>query len=92
MTEAETQLIVAGVDGSESSLDALRWAARQAELTGAELQGVMAWTLPEIYSYTSRDDEGETRKALEGAIEQALGHNALIQAVRLLVRIEASVA
>lgn len=73
MTQAEIQLIVAGVDGSQCSLEALRWAARQAELTHAELHAVMTWTLPEIYSYTPRDFEGETRKALEGAIEQALG-------------------
>ncbi len=35
--------IVAGVDGSASSKDALRWAARQAELTGARVEAVMAW-------------------------------------------------
>lgn len=66
-------VIVSGVDGSHCSLEALRWAARQAELTGAELQAVMAWNLPEIYSYTPRDFEGDARKALEEAIEQALG-------------------
>ena len=33
----------------------------------------MAWSLPEIYSYTPRDFEGDARKALEEAIEQALG-------------------
>lgn len=70
---SDRPLIVAGVDGSQCSLEALRWAARQAELTGADLQVVMAWTLPEIYSYTPHDFEGDTRKALEVAIERALG-------------------
>ena len=35
--------IVVGVDGSESSVDALRWAAEQAERTGSWLKVVGAW-------------------------------------------------
>jgi nucleotide-binding universal stress UspA family protein len=38
--------IVVGVDGSASSLEALRWAARQAELTGATVDAVIAWQYP----------------------------------------------
>ena len=38
--------IVAGVDGSPSSLAALRWAVRQAELTGTSVDAVMAWQSP----------------------------------------------
>jgi nucleotide-binding universal stress UspA family protein len=38
--------IVAGVDGSQSSIDALRWAARQAELTGGTVDAVIAWQYP----------------------------------------------
>jgi nucleotide-binding universal stress UspA family protein len=38
--------IVVGVDGSEASKDALLWAARQAELTGASLEAVLTWQLP----------------------------------------------
>ena len=38
--------IVAGVDGSASSLEALRWAVRQAELTGATVDVVTAWQYP----------------------------------------------
>lgn len=67
--------IVVGVDGSESSLEALRWAARQAELTNAELHAVMAWHLPEIYAYEPIDYEEKARHALETAVEQALGPN-----------------
>ena len=37
--------IVVGVDGSVPSQDALRWAARQAVLTGARLEMVMAWAV-----------------------------------------------
>jgi len=35
--------IVVGVDGSASSDQALRWALRQAELTGATVEAVNAW-------------------------------------------------
>jgi nucleotide-binding universal stress UspA family protein len=38
--------IVAGVDGSDSSLSALRWAVRQAGLTGAAVDAVAAWHYP----------------------------------------------
>ncbi len=42
----ETPLIVAGVDGSKPSIEALRWAVRQAELTGASIDAVIAWQYP----------------------------------------------
>jgi nucleotide-binding universal stress UspA family protein len=38
--------IVAGVDGSPSSLAALRWAVRQAGLTGGTVEAVIAWQYP----------------------------------------------
>ncbi len=43
-----TPRIVAGVDGSESSLSALRWAIRQTGLTGAAVDAVTAWHYPEL--------------------------------------------
>ena len=38
--------IVVGVDGSPSAGEALRWAVRQAELTGATVEAVIAWHPP----------------------------------------------
>jgi nucleotide-binding universal stress UspA family protein len=38
--------IVVGVDGSASSKAALRWAMRQAELTGSSVEAVIAWEFP----------------------------------------------
>jgi nucleotide-binding universal stress UspA family protein len=43
--------IVAGVDGSPSSLTALRWAVQQAELTGGTVEAVIAWQYPVSYAY-----------------------------------------
>ncbi len=45
----DTEAIVVGVDGSDPSFNALEWAARQAELTGAEVQAVTAWQWPASY-------------------------------------------
>jgi nucleotide-binding universal stress UspA family protein len=42
----EAPRIVAGVDGSPPSQAALRWAVRQARLTGATVDAVTAWRIP----------------------------------------------
>ena len=42
------QRIVVGVDGSTSSREALRWAVRQAELTGGRVEAIMAWQSPTL--------------------------------------------
>ena len=66
--------IVVGIDGSESSKDALRWAKAQAEATGAELVAVTAWS-PPYASFPMLVDrlpvEGESD--LEAASRSALG-------------------
>jgi nucleotide-binding universal stress UspA family protein len=38
--------IVVGVDGADSSKAALRWAVHQAELTGSQVEAVIAWQYP----------------------------------------------
>jgi len=43
--------IVVGIDGSDSSLGALRWAAQQAALTGATLQVITTWDWPTSYGW-----------------------------------------
>jgi nucleotide-binding universal stress UspA family protein len=40
--------IVVGIDGSGSSASALRWAIRQAALTGAAVDAVTAWHYPDL--------------------------------------------
>ena len=44
--EPDTPRIVAGIDGSPSSIASLQWAARQADLTGSALTVVATWHLP----------------------------------------------
>jgi nucleotide-binding universal stress UspA family protein len=45
-SNGSSRRIVVGVDGSPSAGKALRWAIRQAELTGATVEAVIAWHLP----------------------------------------------
>jgi nucleotide-binding universal stress UspA family protein len=45
----DTQHIVVGVDGSEPSRAALRWAIDYAALVGAPVEAVMAWSYPVNY-------------------------------------------
>jgi nucleotide-binding universal stress UspA family protein len=71
--------IVVGVDGSEPSHQALRWAARQAVLTRSSLDAVLAYELPGAYGWTALPElpedvelAGPARKALATAVEAAL--------------------
>ena len=43
--------IVVGIDGSESSMQALGWALRQARLDGRPIDAVTAWQYPIIYGW-----------------------------------------
>jgi nucleotide-binding universal stress UspA family protein len=73
--------LVVGVDGSPSSIDAVRWAARYAELTGSDVEAVTTWSAPTGYgpAYGAGgfdavvvDWADMARKTQETALEQAL--------------------
>ncbi len=55
--------IVVGVDGSDSSIAALGWAARQAELTGASLQVVASWEWPTAVGWAAAPIPGDYQPA-----------------------------
>jgi nucleotide-binding universal stress UspA family protein len=68
-----TGRIVVGFDGSTASLEALGWAAHQAELSGAALQVVAAWEWPTSWGWAvpvpgDFDPEKEVQANLENAI------------------------
>lgn len=46
--------IVAGVDGSDASKDALRWAIEESRIHGAEVVAVYAWTPPVVVPEVSQ--------------------------------------
>ncbi|MER7011746.1 universal stress protein [Saccharopolyspora sp. NPDC000359] len=67
--------IVVGVDGSDPSKCALRWAVRQAALSGATVHAVGSWEFPAFYSWEGGpmppdDFEDAARKALDDTVEQ----------------------
>lgn len=72
--------IVVGVDGSESSVKALHWAVRQAELTGDTVEAVNSWEYPAT-SWASMmpgmpedfDPQALATVALTETLEEALG-------------------
>jgi nucleotide-binding universal stress UspA family protein len=75
---SSAERIVVGVDGSESSLRALDWAARQAELTGGSLDAIMTWEWPANYGWappypSDWNPAAEAAKVLDQAIEPLRG-------------------
>jgi nucleotide-binding universal stress UspA family protein len=75
--EAKQARIVVGVDGSESSRQALRWAARQAQLTGSRLEVVITWELPTSFGWvppypSDFNPAGDAERAAEEEVGAAL--------------------
>ena len=77
MSNSTQPRIVVGVDGSESSRHALRWATRQAQFTGARLEVVITWELPTSYGWVPPYPEGfnpaeDAQKAVDEEVAIAL--------------------
>lgn len=92
--------IVVGVDGSEASYDALRWAAEEARLRSARLVAVYAWSFvppqpigdPGMLAMPAGDLPGQLEAesaaaevALDDAIRDALGAEPAVDLERRLV-------
>jgi nucleotide-binding universal stress UspA family protein len=85
MTDASgPQKIVVGIDGSASSMDALRWAGGQARVTGSVVEAMMVWQYPRGPVPTGQDLEAESRRALDGAIEGAFSGTPPVQVTRVV--------
>ena len=74
--DAEAKVLV-GVDGSESSVQALRLAAQLAPALGATVSAIYCWDFPEIYAgYVPPDFdrfEAAASRTLADALEKAFG-------------------
>lgn len=73
-----TPYIVVGVDGSESSKAALRWAARLAPGLGARIEAVTAWTFPAVIAWTAGNTPEWTagsaaEKGLVATVDEVFG-------------------
>ena len=71
--------IVVGVDGSEQSVQALRWAQRLAASTGARLDAVAAWQFPVATAWGTAaipmnlDPEHDMEKVLTETVDSVFG-------------------
>ncbi|MEV5187609.1 universal stress protein [Streptomyces werraensis] len=86
--------IVVGVDGSPSSREALRWAARQAALTGGTVLALTSWDCPQYHGAlgwlppSSGDEEAleaRAREDLTRCVGETLGAHGSVD-VRTEVR------
>ncbi|MFB6959695.1 universal stress protein [Streptomyces sp. NPDC056309] len=73
--------VVVGVDGSQSSYEALRWAVRYAGLVDGIVEAVAVWELPGLYSWSApavdmEVDEDETREKMRKELTEVLGADA----------------
>ena len=86
---------VVGVDGSEESQAALRWAADQAVAQGARLEVVCAWDLPSSGLATSyspepaglpdaREIAGRAENALDQTLREVLGADTRLDIERVV--------
>jgi nucleotide-binding universal stress UspA family protein len=71
-------MMVVGVDGSDPSRRALRWAADQAMLTGAELTVITTWEYPPTLGWSPPypsdfDPNEDASKALRDTVGAVLG-------------------
>jgi nucleotide-binding universal stress UspA family protein len=94
--QAARPVIVAGVDGSEDSKEALRWAVRHARLTGAEVHAVTAWHVPVtimvVPSYTEADYQRDAAEILNKTVADALGPSPGVPVVTELIQGRPAVA
>lgn len=76
MTDRQERIVV-GMDGSSASIDALKWATRQASLTGAAIEAVIGWQYPTVYDgyplADTTDWPSNAQGILDTAIQEAVG-------------------
>ena len=91
-SNATAHVIVVGVDGSDPSKDALRWAARQAELSGDALEVVMVWdesteAFAQAETVPAGLNLGEFKQhTIDDAIRQVLGEDPGINVLTTLAQ------
>lgn len=87
MTENNLPILV-GVDGSEPSVSALRYAAELAEAVHAPLRVVTVWQYPALIPYfppEAREQEAAAASALSISITRAIGEDDTVQLSRDLL-------
>lgn len=96
-TGQSTRRIVVGVDGSDESKEALRWAAEQAGYTGSSLDVVTAWQVPLGFGWPAilpedYDPAADAKQVLDAVIEEVLGANPQVEIRRIVEEGQAAAA
>lgn len=86
MDSTTENVIIVGVDGSEPSRAALRWAMRQAEHTGAAVRAVVAWEYPAFYSWEGGpmppdDFQQAAERNMHDAVDAVTGPGSAVERV-----------
>jgi nucleotide-binding universal stress UspA family protein len=69
--------VVVGIDGSEDSMVALRWAERYAHDTGAVLRVAMVWEWPISYGYLTLPPDYSPELDAKATVEKAVAQLSL---------------
>jgi len=82
--------VVVGMDASDASRRALRWAARYAELEGAPLEVVHCWHLSDEYAWIQpmpppADPTAVAQQALDEMVRDIVGPDSLVSVKSMVV-------
>ena len=85
-------MIVVGVDGSEESREALRWALVEAELRGSPVRAVHAWSRPIAFGGPTMPPHAldasalrdHAQDALDSAVDEVAGESPAVAVERLV--------
>ncbi len=85
-------LIVVGVDGSEESREALRWALGEAELRGSTVRAVHAWSLPIAFGGPTMPPQtldpsalrARAQESLDAAVDEVAGESPSVAVERVV--------
>lgn len=66
------QRVIVGVDGSDESLDALRWAVNYAKGMGAVVQAIRTWHYPWAMQTAPEQTDASVVKQIQGELDDAV--------------------
>ena len=71
------QRVIVGVDGSEASLEALRWAVTYAEGVGGVVQAIRTWHYPWAMQTAPEQTDASIVKQIQGELDDAVAKSGI---------------
>jgi nucleotide-binding universal stress UspA family protein len=84
--DAKAQVVVVGVDGSEESIEALRWAANYGKSVGAKVVAVKSWHYPWAMQTAPQQIDRSVETQVQGELDDAVAKAAVDYEVERSVR------